>query len=70
MFRKIENQRPFQGILDQITENVRAGKLKPGEALPAERMMAEQLGVSRPVVREALRALELLGIITSVRGGA
>lgn len=70
MFRKIENQRPFQGILDQITENVRAGKLKLGEALPAERMMAEQLGVSRPVVREALRALELLGIITSVRGGA
>ncbi len=38
--------------------------------MPAERVMAERMGVSRPVVREALRALELLGIITSVRGGA
>ena len=42
---------------------------KAGDALPAERTMAEIMGVSRPAVREALRALELLGIVKPVPGG-
>lgn len=55
MFRKIEKENPFEEILDQIIENIKEGILKKGDALPAERNMAEALGVSRPVVREVLR---------------
>ncbi|MBQ8232953.1 MAG: FadR family transcriptional regulator [Lachnospiraceae bacterium] len=70
MFKEVNRERPFEEILDQIIDNIQKGILKPGDALPAERLMAEMMGVSRPVVREVLRALELLGIITTVRGGA
>ena len=70
MFTKITEERAFDGILVQIIENIRRGELKPGDTLPAERVMAESLGVSRPAVREVLRALELMGIVTTVRGGA
>ena len=69
MFKEIGDERTFNGILDQITDNIQSGRLKAGDALPAERTMAETMGVSRPAVREALRALELLGIIKPVPGG-
>lgn len=70
MFTKITEERAFDGILRQIIDNIRQGELKPGDTLPAERVMAESMGVSRPAVREVLRALELMGIVTTVRGGA
>lgn len=69
MFKEIGEERPFNGILRQIIENIQSGKLKPGAALPAERNMAETMGVSRAALREVLRALELLGILKSVPGG-
>lgn len=70
MFRQIDKENAFDEILNQIIENIRAGRLKKGDALPAERAMAEAMGVSRPVVREVLRSLSLLGIIKTVHGGA
>ena len=69
MFKEIGDERTFNGILNQITDNIQRGRLKAGDALPAERTMAETMGVSRPAVREALRALEFLGIIKPVPGG-
>ena len=69
MFKEIKNEKAFDGILNQIIENIQNGHLKAGDALPAERTMAETMGVSRPAVREVLRALELLGIIKTVPGG-
>ena len=69
MFKEIGDERAFNGILNQIIENIQNGNLKAGAALPAERTMAETMGVSRPAVREALRALELLGIVKPVPGG-
>ena len=69
MFKEIRDERAFNGILNQIIENIQNGSLKAGDALPAERTMAEIMGVSRPAVREALRALELLGIVKPVPGG-
>ena len=69
MFREIGEERAFDGTLKQIIENIQTGNLKAGAALPAERTMAETMGVSRPAVREVLRALELLGIVKSVPGG-
>jgi len=58
MFKEIRDERAFNGILNQIIENIQNGSLKAGAAL-----LAETMRVSRPAVREALRALELLGII-------
>lgn len=69
MFKEIEDDRAFNGILNQIIDNIQSGRLQAGDALPAERMMAETMGVSRPAVREVLRALELLGIVKTVPGG-
>ena len=70
MFSKITGERAVDEILDQIIEKIRNGTLKKGDALPSERTMAQLLGVSRPLVREALRSLEFMGVVTSVRGGA
>ena len=57
-----------QEVQERIKDFIVAGKLRPDDALPTEAQFAEQLHVSRPVVREALRALESLGVIYSRRG--
>lgn len=62
-FRKIEAKKLYLQIAEQIMERVRDGRLAPGNRLPAERDLAAQMGVSRPSVREALIALELLGVV-------
>ena len=54
--------------MEQIRELIKEGKLKPGDKLPSEQVLAEQFGTSRPSVREALSALEILGI-TERRAG-
>lgn len=56
-------------IVRQLVGLVKAGHLKPGDRLPAERTLAEELGVGRPTLREALRALQLLGILDIRHGG-
>ena len=62
-------QRLSDLITDQIEQLIVDGKLKPGEALPSERDLATQLGVSRPSVREALLLLESRGLVGARRGG-
>lgn len=56
-------------LVDQILRFVTAGRLKAGDKLPAERELAERFAVSRPTVREALRALSVLGVIEIRHGG-
>jgi DNA-binding FadR family transcriptional regulator len=56
-------------IVRQLVGLVRSGELKPGDRLPAERALAEELGVGRPTLREALRALQLLGLLDIRHGG-
>ena len=56
-------------IVRQLAGLVRRGELQPGDRLPAERALAEQLGVGRPTLREALRALQLLGVLDIRHGG-
>ena len=55
-------------IQKRIKEYILANGLQPGDPLPSEPQLADQLGVSRAVVREALRSLEALGVIYSRRG--
>ena len=56
-------------IAEQLKVHILNGVLKPGEKLPAERELVDQLGVSRPSVREALLKLEARGLIESRQGG-
>ncbi|MDQ0472222.1 FadR/GntR family transcriptional regulator [Labrys wisconsinensis] len=53
----------FEKVFAFLRERLLAGSLKPGDRLIPERELAGQLGVSRPIVREALRALTVLGIV-------
>ncbi|MGW4565260.1 GntR family transcriptional regulator, partial [Streptomyces sp. NPDC004561] len=57
-----------QQVCDQVTALVRAGKLRPGDALPASRELAQQLGVSRTVIIRAYELLRAQGILTARRG--
>ena len=61
-------ERAYEKVLDYIRSEVRRGRLKRGERLPPERELAEQLGVSRNSVREAMRTLSLMGFVSSVQG--
>lgn len=54
--------------MQQIRTAIMQGKLKPGHALPQEKELVAQFGVSKHTLREALRALEGLGLITIRRG--
>jgi len=56
-------------IADQVEELIVHGKLRPGHALPPERLLAQQFGVSRPSLREALLRLEARGLLKVQRGG-
>jgi DNA-binding FadR family transcriptional regulator len=57
-------------VFDQLVDDIVAGELAPGAELPAERRLAEVLGVSRPAVREALGRLEQAGLIDVRQGDA
>ena len=54
-----EPRRLYQQIADQIRTLIQGGHFPPGARLPAERDLAQQLGVSRPSLREELIALEI-----------
>jgi GntR family transcriptional repressor for pyruvate dehydrogenase complex len=56
-------------VVQRILDLVRAGHLAAGDKLPPERDLAVQLDVSRPTVREALRALSILGVLEIRHGG-
>ncbi len=62
--------RLYENIIEQIVDLMKRGDLKPGDRLPTERDLAEQLQVSRTAIREAFRSLEIMGFIESkVREG-
>ncbi|TDD87978.1 FadR family transcriptional regulator [Actinomadura darangshiensis] len=68
MFRPAKPRRAFDEIIAQIRDLIQRGELKPGDRLPSERVLAEQFAVSRNTVREALRMLEISGLITLKKG--
>jgi GntR family transcriptional regulator, transcriptional repressor for pyruvate dehydrogenase complex len=67
-FQAVEQRRTFEQILLQVEEAIISGDLKPGDRLPPERELAQTFGVSRASVREALRVLEMFGVINARRG--
>lgn len=58
----------YQRVANAIVAEIRSGKYPPGERLPPERELAEEFGVSRPTVREAMISLEIRGIVEARRG--
>lgn len=65
----IANQgKAYERVIDYIQGEILKGTLKRGEKLPPERLLAEQLGVGRNSVREAMRTLSLMGFISSTQG--
>lgn len=68
MFKRIKTEKVYMKIVEQIRDLIKEHKLRPGDKLPPEHILAEKFGTSRPSVREALSALEILGTIES-RGG-
>ena len=60
--------RTHEAVLARIEADLAAGRWAIGERLPAERAFAEELGVSRPSVREAIRVLEAMGIVRTAVG--
>lgn len=70
----IGNLKPVQrmslsdGIVEQITDLIARGVLKPGNRIPSEKQLCQQFGVGRTSVREALRSLSVMGILESHAG--
>lgn len=69
-FSPVQTTRVFEEIASQVRSQLASGRLRPGDRLPSERDLAQQLGVGRNSVREALRALEVSGILRLHKGGA
>lgn len=66
--RKIQRTRLSDQVVDRLVHMVASGKLQPGEKLPPEPRLMEMFGVGRSSIREAIGALELLGLL-KVRPG-
>jgi GntR family transcriptional repressor for pyruvate dehydrogenase complex len=67
-FAVIKQKRVYEDIVGQVQALIQEGVLKPGDRLPPERELAERLRVSRSSLREAIRALELRGLVVSRPG--
>jgi GntR family transcriptional repressor for pyruvate dehydrogenase complex len=64
----IQTSRLYEQIVQQIEDSIMKGTLKPGDQLPAERELAQQFGVSRTAVREAVKALREKGLVEAFTG--
>jgi len=58
----------YEEAMVQLAELIRKGRFRPGDRLPSERDLARQIKISRPTLREALRAMKQQGILESRRG--
>ena len=65
----MKKRKLYEDIVDQLMAKIQSGELQPGMRLPAERVLEKEYGVSRPVVREAFRAMEQMGCVETRVGG-
>src|SRR5690606_3882983 len=65
----IERQSISEQVATRIIEMIRSGNLKTGDRLPTELQMCVAFGISRPPLREALKALTIMGLLESRQGG-
>ncbi len=65
-FKAIEVETPVDKIVRQIRKLIISGYLQPGDKLPSERKLSEKLGVGRTYIRDAIKKLEFVGILTTL----
>lgn len=70
VFTRVGKTTVSDTVIGQVMDLIRSGALKPGDRLPTEHGLSEQLGVGRSSVREALKALEALGLVTRGQEGS
>jgi GntR family transcriptional repressor for pyruvate dehydrogenase complex len=68
MYKVVRSSRLYEQIVQQVEESIRKGAMKPGDQLPPERELAQQFGVSRTAVREAVKALREKGHVEAYPG--
>ncbi len=68
MEEKNLHTKSYTKVIEYIKKQIREGELKIGGRLPAERDLSEMLGISRNSVREAIRTLDIMGVISSQQG--
>jgi GntR family transcriptional regulator, transcriptional repressor for pyruvate dehydrogenase complex len=68
-FQPVRRRSVPDEVFDQLVDDIVGGELAPGASLPSERRLAEELGASRPTVREALQRLAQAGLIDVRQGG-
>ncbi|NEU30659.1 FadR family transcriptional regulator [bacterium LRH843] len=61
--KPIKKTRAYEQVIERILESIEQGSINPGDRLPSERELAEQLSASRSVIREAMSILQNNGII-------
>ena len=66
--KAVRQERLYSKVAEQLSEHIDSGSIAAGERLPSERDLAEQFGVSRPTIREAMIALEIAGRVESRAG--
>jgi len=66
MYKAVRAARLYEQIVQQIEESIHEGRLKVGDQLPTERELAQQFGVSRTAVREAVKILTEKGLVESL----
>lgn len=66
---QIERRKVADQVLEALIEMIKSGKFLPNTQLPTENELATMFGVSRPPIREALKVLEVSGVIESRQGG-
>lgn len=69
MFQSIDSKKNYEKVIEQIQNLILNGTYKNGDKLPPERELTKKLGISRTSLREALKALEVLGLIETKQGG-
>jgi GntR family transcriptional repressor for pyruvate dehydrogenase complex len=68
MYKIVRSSRLYEQIVQQVEESILKGALKAGDQLPPERELAQQFGVSRTAVREAVKALREKGLVEAYPG--
>jgi GntR family transcriptional regulator, transcriptional repressor for pyruvate dehydrogenase complex len=68
-FKRIRLERVSEKVANQLKRAIGDGLFRVGDRLPSERDLADQMGVSRPSIREAIQQLELQGILETIHGG-
>jgi len=70
LFAPVQSTTAFEEALERLSVAIKLGLLEPGERLPAERELCEQLGIARSTLRQALTALVQSGHLVATRGRA